>query len=70
MPLPEEMVPSSQEQLSSSEQEPDPEVSFLNSDHPNKFQECSCQPYIEGPKLDWTGKDGLYYRFFKVALEI
>ena len=28
MSLPEEMVPSSQEELSNSEQEPDPEVSF------------------------------------------
>ena len=44
-------VPSSQEDVSSLDQEPDPEVSF----HPSKAQQVIINmfmPYIEGPKMD------------------
>ena len=62
LPLPEETVPSSEEELSSSDQEPDPEVSFdqfrPSQQVPNMFM-----PYVEGPKMDWTVNDGLYHRF-------
>ena len=55
-------VPSSQEHISSSDQEPDPEVSF----HPSRAQQEIPNifiPYIEGPKIDWTVNDGLCHRF-------
>ena len=68
IPLPEEMVPSSQEELSSSEQEPDPEVSFYHhrasQPVPRRFM-----PYMEGPKMNWTVNDGLYHRFLKWCLK-
>ena len=61
-------VPNSQEDVSISDQEPDPEVSFYPSraQHviPNVFM-----PYIEGPKMDWTVNDSLYHRFFKWYLK-
>ena len=64
MPPPEELTPSSQEELSSSDQEPDPEVIFQSQRQlqpvPSMFM-----PYIEGPKMDWTVNDGLYHRFLK-----
>ena len=65
----EEMVPSSQEELSSSEQEPDPEISFHQvrppQPVPSMFMPCS-----KGPKMDWMVKDGLYHWFLKVVLEM
>ena len=51
LPLPEEMVPSSQEELSSSEQEPDQEVSFHHYRAPQPVP-IMFMPYIEVPK--WT----------------
>ena len=41
LPLSEEAVPSSQEELSSSEQDPDLEAHFIKLDHLSKFQACS-----------------------------
>ena len=63
-----EMVPNSQEEFSSSEQEPDPEVSFQQVRPPQPFQSMF-MPYIEGPKMDCTVNDGLYYRFLKWCLK-
>ena len=61
---PEELIQSSQEELSSSDQEPDQEVSFQHHRQllpvPSMFM-----PYTEDPKLDWTVNDGLYHRFLK-----
>ena len=64
LPQPKEMVPSSQEELSSSEQEPDPEVSFPQFRPPQPVPSMFMQ-YTEGPKMDWTVNDGLYLRFLK-----
>ena len=68
MPLPEEVVPSSQEELSSSEQEPDPEVSFLHYRAPEPVPSMF-MPYTEGPKMDCIVNDGLYHRFLKWCLK-
>ena len=67
-PLPEEMHTSSQDEQSSSEQEPDPEITFH---HPRQPQPVPSMfmPYIEGPKMDWTVNDGLYHRFLKWHLK-
>ena len=67
-----------QEELSSSEHEGDPEVSF----HPHQPPQPSTSqvrqphtaagiymPYIEGPHMDWTINDGLYHRFLKWHLK-
>ena len=57
-------VPSSQEDVSSSDQEPDQKVSF----HLSRVQHIipiMIMPYIEGPKMDWTVNDGLYHRILK-----
>ena len=69
VPPPEELIQSSQEELSSSDQEPDQEVSFQ---HHRQLQPVPSMfiPYIEGPKMDWAVNDGLYHRFFKMALEM
>ena len=64
VPLPEDTVPSSQEELSSSEQESDPEVSFHQFRPPQPVPSMF-MPYIAGPKMDWTLNDGLYHRFLK-----
>ena len=61
-------MPSSQEDISSSDQETDPKVSF----HPSKVQQVIPNmfiPYIEGPKMDWTVNDALYHRFLKWQLK-
>ena len=68
MPPAEEMISSSQEELSSSEQEPDPEVSIHHYRSP-KPAPSMFMPYIEGPKMDWTVNDGLYQRFLKWCLK-
>ena len=62
------MVPSSQEKLSSSEQEPDPAVSFHQFRSPQPVPSMF-MPYIEGPRMEWTVNDGLYYRFLKWHLK-
>ena len=61
---PEELIQSSQEELSGSGQEPDQEVSFQ---HHRQLQPVPSMfmPYIEGPKMDWTVNDGLYHRILK-----
>ena len=76
-PLEEDMS-NIQEELSSSEREEDPEVSF----HPHQLLQPSTSqerqpqpsagiymPYIEGPHMDWTVNDGLYHRFLKWHLK-
>ena len=68
VPLPEEMVPSSQEELSSSEQELDPQVSFHKVRPPQPVPSMY-MPYIEGPKMDWTVNDGFYHMFLKWCLK-
>ena len=57
-------VPIRQEDIPSLDHETDPEFSF----HPSKAQQAipnMFMPYIEGPKMDRTVNDALYYRFFK-----
>ena len=58
---------STHEESSGSDQEQDPKV-FLQPPQaqilPNMFMS-----YIEGPKMDWTVNDGLYYRFCKWHLK-
>ena len=68
VPPPEELIQSSQEQLSSSNQEPDQEISFQ---YHRQLQPVPSMlmPYIEGPKMDWTVKNELYHRFFKWCLK-
>ena len=67
-PLPEESTPSSQEELSSSDQEPDPEVTFQPERQPQPVPSMF-MPYIEYPRKDWTVNDGLYHRFLKWHLK-
>ena len=62
------MVPSSPEDLSSSVQEPDPEVSFYQF-RPPQTVPSMFMPYTEGPKMDWTVNDGLYHRYLKWHLK-
>ena len=64
----EEIVPSSQEELSSSEQEPDSEVSFHQLRPPQPVPSMF-MPYTEGSKMEWMVNDGLYHRFFKWHLK-
>ena len=67
-----------QDELSSSGIEEDPEVSF----HPHQLLQPSpsqvgqpqpaagiYMPYIEGPHMDWTVNDNLYHRFLKWCLK-
>ena len=74
----EEDVINTQEEISSSEHEDDPEVSF----HPHQLLQPSPSwasqpqpaagmhmPYIEGPHMDWTVNDNLYHRFLKLHLK-
>ena len=68
VPLPEGTVPSGQEELSSSEQEPDQEVSFHHHIAPQPVPSMFMS-YIEGPKMDRTVNDGLYHRFLKWHLK-
>ena len=64
----EEMVPNSEEELSSSEQEPNPEISFHTFRPPQPVPSMFI-PCIEDSKNDWTVHDGLYYRFLKWHLK-
>ena len=68
----EEDMSNTQDELSSSEHEADPEVSFHphHSPQPSTIHVRQSQPaagmympYIEGPCMDWTVNDGLYHRF-------
>ena len=67
-PPPEETTPSSQDELSSLDQEPDPEITFQPQRQPQPVPSMF-MPYIEGPKMDWTVNDGLYHRFLKWHLK-
>ena len=66
--LPKEKVPSSQEELLSSEQEPDPEVSFLQFRPPQQVPSIFMS-FIEGTKMEWTVNNGLYHRLLKWHLK-
>ena len=68
VPLPEDTVPSSQEELSSSEQEPDPEVSF-HQFRPPQLVPSMFMPYTEGLNMECTVNDGFYHRFLKEHLK-
>ena len=57
-----------QAELSNSDQEPDPEVSFNPAVHPTTTP-AMFMPYIEGPKMNWTVDDRLYHRFLKWRLK-
>ena len=64
VPTSNDPIESSQEELSSSDLEHDPEVT-LNSCRQPQFVSSMFMPYVEGPKIDWTVNDGLYHRFLK-----
>ena len=51
VPTHEELIPSSQDEHSSSDQEPDPEITFHPSRHPQPVPSMF-MPYIEGPRMD------------------
>ena len=53
---------------SSSEQENDKEVTF-NQAHAQQVIASMFMPYIEGPKMEWTVNDGLYYKCLKWRLK-
>ena len=57
-----ETILSNQEESSSSEQKPDPEVSFYQFRLPQPVP-CMFMPYIDSPKMEWMVSDGLYHRF-------
>ena len=58
LPQADEIVPSSQDELSGQEQEPDPEVSF-HQFRPTQPVTSMFMPHIEGLKMDQTAIDGL-----------
>ena len=68
VPPPEELIQSNQEELSSSDEEPDQEISFQ---HHRQMQPVPSMfmPYIESPKMNWPVNDGLYHRFLKWHLK-
>ena len=55
-----EPIESSQDELSSSNQEHNPEVT-LNPCRQPQLSSGTFMPYIEGPKMDWTVNGGLCY---------
>ena len=59
----------SQEELTSSDQETDQEVTFKPPRQQPQVVPGMFMPYIEGPKMDWTVNDGLYHRFLKWHLQ-
>ena len=59
----------SQEELTSSDQETDPEVTFNAPRQQPQVVPSMFIPYKEGPKMDWTVNDGLYHRFLKWHLK-
>ena len=59
----------SQEELTSSAQETDPEVTFNAPRQQPQVVPSMFIPYKEGPKMDWTVNDGLYHRFLKWHLK-
>ena len=60
---------SSQEEIPSSDQESDTEVTFNNPRPQPQVIPSMFMSYIEGPKMDWTVNDGLYHRFLKWHLK-
>ena len=79
-PLPpsEDDLPSTQEKLSSSQHEADPEVSFHphippqpSTNHMRQPQPVPnmYMPYIEGPHMDWIVNDSIYHQFLKWHLK-
>ena len=75
VPLPEEDdTLESQEDGTSSEQEPDAEVSFHPAQAPYaaystpQVVPSMFMPYIEGPHIDWKVNDGIYHIFLKWCL--
>ena len=56
--------PSQDEVSTHKESSPDQEV-IVNQSHVQQVMQSMFMPYIEGPKVDWTVKDGLYHRFLK-----
>ena len=56
-------------EASASDQERDSDVSF-HPTIPSNAIPTMFMPYIEGPKMNWMTNDGLYHRFFKMALEM
>ena len=68
MSIQDEPIESSQDKLSSSDQEHYPEVT-LNPHRQPQLMLGTFMPYIEGPKLDWTVSDGLYHRFLNWCLK-
>ena len=60
---------SSQEELPSSDQESDTEVTFNHPRPQPQVIPSMFMPYIEGPKMNWTVNDGLYHRFLKWHLK-
>ena len=63
-----EQIESSQDELSSLDQEQDPEVTL----NPHRLPQVllgTFMPCIEDPKKDWTVNDGLYHRFLKWCLK-
>ena len=60
-----EAIETSQEELPSSDQETDSEVTFNPPRQQPQVVPSMFLPYIEGPKMDWTVNDGLYHRFLK-----
>ena len=64
-------IPNQQEGSESSDQESDVGVSFhtVRPQAPPQFPPNMFMLYIEGPCLDWTVNDGLYYRFLKWRLK-
>ena len=65
-PTHEEITTSSQDKHSSSDQEPDPEITLHLLDSHNQSQACSCHTLrVPG----WTVNDELYHRFLKWCLK-
>ena len=60
---------SSQEEIPSSDQESDTEVTFNHPRPQLQVIPSMFMPYIEGPKMDWTVNDWLYHRFLKWHLK-
>ena len=60
---------SSQEDLPSSDQESDTEVTLNPPRSQPQVVPSMFMSYIEGPKMDWTVNDGLYHRFLKWHLK-
>ena len=59
----------SQEELTSSDQETDQEVTFDPHRQQPQVVPGMFVPYIEGPKMDWTVNDSLYHGFLKWHLK-